>query len=66
MRGVIEMKDEVWRFSHDKLREGLLLNLPAHEQRRLHRHIAEALEQFYDSELPQILSTSRPPLEPGD
>mgnify|MGYP005843849947 CR=1 FL=1 len=36
-----------WRFSHDKIREGVLHRLPPERQRALHRSVAEALEGLY-------------------
>lgn len=41
---VLEVQDEKWRFTHDKLRESLLASLPEDERRLLHRQIAEAIE----------------------
>jgi tetratricopeptide (TPR) repeat protein len=38
---------ETWRFTHDKLRERVLGDLPADETRRLHQRIAEAIESVY-------------------
>ncbi|HRI49341.1 MAG TPA: protein kinase [Pseudomonadota bacterium] len=43
--GVLELYEERWRFSHDKLRETLLAQLDAAELRALHREVAEALER---------------------
>ncbi len=44
---VIEVLDERWQFSHDKVREWLVKNLTADEQPLLHRRIALAMEQIY-------------------
>ena len=44
---ILEVKHEVWQFSHDKLRETLLRQLPAGERQNLHRQVAQALEQAY-------------------
>lgn len=41
---VLEVVEDRWRFSHDKLRETLLADLPAAEQRALHRQVGEAIE----------------------
>lgn len=46
---VIDLKDEAWRFAHDKLREGILTALPADERRQLHRQVASTLETIYTS-----------------
>src|SRR5205823_1890375 len=37
----------IWRFAHDKLREGVLNNLAADARTSLHRRIGEAMEQIY-------------------
>jgi predicted ATPase len=44
---VLDVQDERWRFAHDKLREGLLLNLPDDLRPVLHRQVAEAVETIY-------------------
>jgi eukaryotic-like serine/threonine-protein kinase len=45
--GVLEVRDEKWRFAHDKLREQLLEDLSADVHRILHRSVAEAIEREY-------------------
>jgi eukaryotic-like serine/threonine-protein kinase len=45
---VLERTSDSIRFAHDKLREGLLAELPAAEQRRLSRLVAEAIERAAD------------------
>jgi tetratricopeptide (TPR) repeat protein len=44
---VFEAQATGWRFAHDKLREGVLQTVPAHENVALHTRIAHALEQVY-------------------
>lgn len=44
---VLEVSEQRWRFSHDKLREGLLRELAPEERRALHRRVALALESQY-------------------
>jgi tetratricopeptide (TPR) repeat protein len=44
---VLDVQNERWQFAHDKLREGLLRELPEDKMRLLHRHVAEAIEAFY-------------------
>lgn len=46
---VLEMWDGRWRFAHDKLREGLLADLPGGQAERvaLHRQVAQAIERAY-------------------
>ena len=46
---VIDLYDERWRFAHDKLREQLLAELPDEGCNEMHRTIAEALENVYQS-----------------
>ena len=48
---VLEVQGETWRFAHDKLREGLLLELSDDRRRDLHRTIAEALEAVRANDL---------------
>lgn len=44
---VLETTDGVWRFSHDKLREGALVELTEAEKRSIHREVAEAIEAVH-------------------
>ncbi len=44
---VLEIKDEQWRFAHDKLREELLRSLAPEDRARLHFQIATQLENCY-------------------
>ncbi|MFN8376913.1 MAG: protein kinase [Anaerolineae bacterium] len=44
---VLDISECCWRFSHDKLREGLLENLQTATLAQLHREVAEAMEQAY-------------------
>lgn len=44
---VLDVQDGRWRFAHDKLREGLLADLPPAEKRVLHQQVAEAIEAVY-------------------
>ncbi|SEL19217.1 serine/threonine protein kinase [Stigmatella aurantiaca] len=44
---VLELFEGQWRFTHDKLREGVLANLPAFAEPLLHRQAAEAIESVY-------------------
>src|SRR5439155_10807584 len=45
--GVLEVRDQEWRFAHDKLREQLLEDLALAVRRELHRGVAEAIERTY-------------------
>ncbi|HRF96898.1 MAG TPA: hypothetical protein PLZ51_16940, partial [Aggregatilineales bacterium] len=45
---IIEIKDNRWRFTHDKLREGALRSITPHSLRtKLHRKVARAIEAVY-------------------
>ncbi len=44
---VLEIHDGTWRFAHDKLRDGVLDDLPEERKRELHRQIATAIETVY-------------------
>lgn len=51
---VVEIYDGYWRFSHDKLREGMISSLTEKESRALHRQVAEAIEAVYPDDESQI------------
>ncbi|MBE2272050.1 MAG: tetratricopeptide repeat protein, partial [Anaerolinea sp.] len=44
---VLEVRDDAWRFGHDKLREALLAGMTLDEQRMWSRAVASALETTY-------------------
>ncbi|MEZ4591176.1 MAG: tetratricopeptide repeat protein [Chloroflexota bacterium] len=44
---LFDVQEDQWRFSHDKLREAVLADLPQAVQKTLHRQVAEAIEQLY-------------------
>ncbi len=44
---VLEVHDGEWRFAHDKLREGVLSDLPADLRRDLHGRVAAGVETLY-------------------
>jgi tetratricopeptide (TPR) repeat protein len=44
---IFEISDGVWRFSHDKLREGVIAQLTPDERREQHQAVAEAIERSY-------------------
>jgi len=47
---VIEVQENRYRFAHDKLREGLLLNLSVERRKTLHTTVAEAIAATYGDE----------------
>lgn len=47
---IVEYRDEVWRFSHDKLRQQILVRLDSARLKQLHRQVAEAIERLYPAE----------------
>jgi serine/threonine protein kinase/tetratricopeptide (TPR) repeat protein len=48
---ILEIRDEHWQFTHDKLREGLLNQTDDEERVALHRQVAGAIETIYGSNL---------------
>lgn len=44
---VLVVHDGKWQFAHDKLREGLLTDIPAEERPMLHQLVAEGIEVAY-------------------
>jgi eukaryotic-like serine/threonine-protein kinase len=52
---VLDVQDDRWRFTHDKLRETLLSELSVDHARAVHRQIAQAIERMYD---PQAYAVS--------
>ncbi|HLV37162.1 MAG TPA: AAA family ATPase, partial [Spirillospora sp.] len=48
---VLEVRDDRWRFAHDKFREVLLNNLSPEQRQQLHRRVAEAIETVYHDQL---------------
>ncbi|MCP4995003.1 MAG: tetratricopeptide repeat protein, partial [Gammaproteobacteria bacterium] len=44
---ILSIRDQTWFFAHDKLRETILSDLQDAEHPRLHRQVAEAIEQVY-------------------
>jgi serine/threonine protein kinase/tetratricopeptide (TPR) repeat protein len=47
---VLDVRDGSWRFSHDRLRDGVLEGLAKEELPRLHRIAAQAIERAYESD----------------
>ena len=47
---LFEVQENQWRFSHDKLREAVLADLPQGEHKLLHRQVAETIEQTYSGD----------------
>ncbi len=47
---ILEIADGEWRFVHDKLREGVLADIPADRRQALHRQAALAIEAAYPEE----------------
>ena len=44
---VLELSEQQWRFSHEKLRERLLTDLTVDQRRQLHNRVAEAIVHAY-------------------
>jgi len=47
---VLEVQEETWRFTHDKLREALLASMAVEERQALHRQAADAYERAYPND----------------
>jgi tetratricopeptide (TPR) repeat protein len=50
---VLDVSDNVWRFSHDKLREAVILDIPETDRSALYRAVAEAIETAYPDDSTQ-------------
>jgi tetratricopeptide (TPR) repeat protein len=50
---VLDVQEGRWRFAHDKLREGLLMNLSNEHRRELHKQVAIAIEACYPDDYAQ-------------
>ncbi|MEM7113990.1 MAG: protein kinase [Chloroflexota bacterium] len=56
---VLEVRDNQWQFSHDKLREAMLAQLQLTQLRDAHRQVALAIEQVYPQDVryyPRLLT----------
>ncbi len=52
---VLEIVDGQWRFTHDKLREGVLAGVAADELPQLHECVAKAIEQLYPHDKTRLM-----------
>ena len=50
---VLEIRDDMWRFSHDKLREAILTELSSVQQQLAYRKVATAVESLYQNDRAQ-------------
>ena len=50
---VIEASEGDWRFTHDKIRQGVLAELSSAEKTALHQQVAEAIEKSFPDEADQ-------------
>ncbi len=57
---VLELNDGNWRFTHDKLREGLLMQIDDGHRRELHGAIAASLESVYSINRQRLASQASP------
>ncbi|MFN8374139.1 MAG: tetratricopeptide repeat protein [Anaerolineae bacterium] len=53
---VLEVHNEHWRFTHDKLREGVLQLVDEERHPVLHRQVAQAIERVYPSAPEQVVA----------
>lgn len=47
---ILDVEDGTWRFAHDKIREGLLLDISDDEKTHLHHLAATAIEDVYSAD----------------
>lgn len=47
---ILEVDDDQWRFTHDKLREGILQDVSLAEKAALHQQVASALEAIHGTD----------------
>jgi tetratricopeptide (TPR) repeat protein len=63
---VLVVEEGHWQFAHDKLRDGLLVDLPEDRRIALHRQVAEALEATYPGAPEHLATLARHWGEAGD
>jgi len=63
---VLGVQGELWRFSHDKLREGVMDTLTETERPSLHRRVAQAVEKIYPEASEQAATLAHLWGEAGD
>jgi tetratricopeptide (TPR) repeat protein len=56
---VLEVHEQTWRFTHDKMREGIMHNLSPERRRELHRQVAEAIEVLYPNDADYFVALYR-------
>jgi len=55
---IVDVQDNQWRFSHDKLRESLIAHIHDDERANIHRDAAQSIETIYadnDTYAPQLI-----------
>lgn len=55
---ILHIHENQWRFTHDKIREGLLNSLTPSQQQQWHQQIAQALETLYPNDPAQAAPLS--------
>jgi tetratricopeptide (TPR) repeat protein len=66
MNQILEIRENVWRFAHDKLREGVVVDIPAADHPGLHAAIAAALVDLHGEALPHAARIAHHYREAGD
>lgn len=56
---VLEIVDGQWRFTHDKLREGILAEVSPQELPQIHERVARAIEQVYPNDKTRLMMLAR-------
>lgn len=63
---ILEVQDGEWRFTHDKLREVILNDVPADTRRVFHQQVARAVEACYPGDTEYVASLAYHWGEAGD
>jgi len=59
LSAILDVEEDRWRFTHDKLREGILSTIVADDLADLHRKLAETLEQVHPNDLLHVPAIAR-------
>lgn len=63
---VLEESEGVWRFTHDKLRDQLLDDIPTQQRTTLHRRVAEVIERVFSNSREHVIALAYHWREAGD
>lgn len=63
---ILNVENEEWQFSHDKLRQMIVSRLDEAQKQAYHRHIAQALEALHSPSTPLLANITHHYAEAGD